>query len=149
MPRSSSLPALRFVPVLLSAALLAVWGCGSSGPDGLVPVSGKVTVGGKALTKGSVSFRADKLRGNTSTAEPYGQINEDGTYTLYTNKRAGAPVGKYVVLVEASEEPDPNNPSATPKAIVDPKYSDPERPILQIDVVDNPKPGHYDLPLPK
>jgi hypothetical protein len=102
-----------------------------------VPVSGKVTVAGKPLPRGSVSFRADTGRGNTATAEPYGEIQPDGTYTLYTGKKRGAPVGKYVVLVAATEDVDPKNPSATPKSLVDPRYADPDKPILQVDVVDN------------
>lgn len=131
--------------VLPCALLLAASGCGSSGAEGFIPVSGKVTIGGKALTRGTVSYRADKLRGNKSTAEPYAEIQPDGTYTLYTDKKPGAPPGKYVVLVEASEDIDPRNPSAAPKAIVHQKYADSENPVLQRDVVDNPKPGQYDL----
>jgi hypothetical protein len=146
MSRSGRLDGLRFVPLFLTPMLLGVWGCGGSGSsEALVPVSGKVTIGGAPLTRGSISFRADKARGNKSTAEPYGEIKSDGTYTLYTNKKPGAPAGKYIVLVEASEDVDPNKPSATPKAIVHPKYSDPDMPILQVDVVENPKPGQYDL----
>jgi hypothetical protein len=150
MSRSCPMRGLRLIGLCLCALLLAVWGCGGgSGSDQLVPVSGKVTMGGKALSRGSISFRADKLRGNTSSAEPYGQITEDGTYTLYTNKRPGAPVGKYAVLIEASEDVDPNKPSAAPKAIVDPKYSDPDRPIFQVDVVEKPQPGQYNFDVPK
>lgn len=149
MPRSDRLSALRWLTAFLCcAALLAAWGCGgSSGPDNLVPVSGKVTLKGKALTRGTVSYRADKLRGSKETLEPYAEIQPDGTYTLYTNKKPGAPPGKYIVLVEASEDIDPKNPSAAPKAIVDRKYANPEQPILQVDVVENPKPGQYDLPV--
>jgi hypothetical protein len=94
MMRSSRLSGIRRVPLILSALLVAAWGCGgSSDGEGLIPVSGKVTVGGKALTKGSVSYRPDKARGNTNPAEPYGEITADGTYTLYTNKKKGAPAG--------------------------------------------------------
>src|SRR5262245_34440886 len=117
----------RLATVLPCALLLAVWGCGGSGSANLVPVSGKVLAGGKALTRGTVSFRPDKSRKNLDTAEPSGEIGPDGTYTLYTNKKAGAPPGKYFVLVEASEAIDPKNPSATPKSLIDPKWADAER----------------------
>ncbi len=150
MPCSSRLRCVRFLPALLCAVLVTVLGCGGSSTSGnLISVSGKVTVGGKPLTRGSVSFRPDKARGNNGTAEPYGEIGADGTYTLYTDKKPGAPLGKYVVLVVATEEVDPNNPSATPKSLINPKYGDPERPILQVDIVDNPKPAQYDLDLAK
>ena len=72
------------------AVALFVTGC-NSGTGKLVPVRGKVTVAGRPLTKGSVSFRPDKARGETGTAEPYGDIGPDGTYTLSTNGKPGAP----------------------------------------------------------
>lgn len=136
---------MRRVALVMVLLTLYLGGCSGSGQEPLVPVSGKVMLDKKPLTRGSVSFRADKARGNNSTVEPYGSIEPDGTYTLYTNKRKGAPVGKYIVLVTASEDIDPANPSAAPKPIVHPKYSDPDRPILQVDVVENPRPGQYDL----
>ncbi|MCI0377838.1 MAG: hypothetical protein L0215_09540 [Gemmataceae bacterium] len=148
------MPSLRaftfFVSVMFAAAILSASGCGggSSGPS-LTPVSGKVSVGGKLLTRGSVSFRPDTARGNKDLSEPFGEIGPDGAYKLHTGKRLGAPLGKYVVLVAATEDVDPNKPSDTPKSLVPLKYSDPDMPILQLDVVENPKPGHYDLDLPK
>lgn len=142
---------LRCAPPLLGVILLAIMGCAGSATDNLVlvPVTGKVTVGGKALHTGSVSFRPDKARGNTSTVESHGDIAEDGAYTLFTNKKPGAPVGKYIVLVTASEDIDPRNPSATPKELVDRKYADPDRPLLQVEVEAGPKAGQYDLSLSK
>jgi hypothetical protein len=148
MLRSSRAVPPCFVAGLLFALLFAVWGCGGSGPDNLVPVSGKVTIDGKTLTKGTVSYRPDKSQGNSSTEEPYGEISADGTYTLYTGagekKRKGAPVGKYHVLVEANEGVPPGT-TATPKPIVNLKYSDPSKPLLHREVVENPKDGQYDL----
>ncbi|MCI0637824.1 MAG: hypothetical protein L0Y72_27675 [Gemmataceae bacterium] len=136
--------------LLLAIVLFVLAGCGGgSGGPSLTPVSGKVTVGGKVLTRGSVSFRPDKARGNNDPSEPFGDIGPDGVYKLYTGKNLGAPLGKYVVLVAATEEVDPNKPSDTPKSLVNLKYSDPDMPILQLDVVENPKPGHYDLDIPK
>jgi hypothetical protein len=53
------------------------------------------------------------------------------------------------VLVSATEDVDANNPSATPKSLINPKYADPDRPILQVDIEPNAKPGQYDLAIPK
>jgi len=134
------------VPVLVAAVVLLPVGCGDSGPR-LVPVKGTVTVGGKALTRGSVSFRPDKSRDEKGTAEPAGNIEADGTYTMYTNGRPGAPVGKYVVLVVSTGDLDPANPSAAPKSMIPAKYSSQDSVQFQIEVVESPAPGQYDIKL--
>src|SRR6266542_622279 len=82
----------------------AALGCGdSSGAGKLVPVVGKITVAGKPLTTGSVSFRPDKTKGNTSQHEPAGDIDAEGNYKLYTAMKEGAPPGHYQVLVISAE----------------------------------------------
>lgn len=137
-------------PVWIGALGLVLSGCGSETGEKLVPVTGKVTVGGTALPRGNVSFRPDKAGGNTNPAEPYGEIGPDGTYTLFTNKKKGAPPGKYLVMVEASEPIDPKNASATPKSLIDRvKYSNPEKPFFKVEVVEDPSAGKYDLKLEK
>jgi prepilin-type processing-associated H-X9-DG protein len=52
-------------------------GCGGLN---LVPVSGTVYVDGKPVSRGSVIFKPDQSRGNTSGFEPIGVIGPDGTY---------------------------------------------------------------------
>jgi hypothetical protein len=130
--------------LLFGVALLLVAGCGGGG-EKLVEVKGRITVGGNPLTRGTLSLIPDK--GNATASEPYGQVEPDGTYMLYTAKKKGAPLGKYSVLVEASEEIDPKNPSATPKALVPAKYSIREKPLLTLEVVETG--GKYDLTLDK
>jgi len=110
----------------------------------LRPVTGKVTVDGNPLTKGMVRFIPDKEKGNTGTTESVGEIQADGTYTLYTNSKPGAPTGWYKVTVNASEVPDSSKPM-TGKSLVDPKYSNAEHPLLSVEVVSSPSPGAYDL----
>ena len=140
--------ARRTAAISLAAAIVLVLaGCGESGPR-LVPVKGTVSVGGKTLTRGSVSLRPDKTRDEKGTAEPAGNIEADGTYTLYTNGKPGAPLGKYVVLVAATEDIDPNNPSAAPKSLIPAKYSSQDTVQFQIEVVESPAPGAYDIKLP-
>jgi len=129
--------------------LLLLSGCGSGDGQKLIPVSGKVTVAGTPLHRGNVSFRADTAAGEKTAAEPYGEISADGTSTLFTSKKKGAPLGKYIVLVEASEEIDPKNASATPKSLINRKYADPSKPLLRIEVVESPKPDHFDIRLEK
>ena len=134
-------------PLVVAALVLAPVGCGGSGPK-LVPVKGTVSVGGKTLTRGSVSFRPDKSRDETGTAEPAGIIEADGTYTMYTNGKPGAPIGKYTVLVASTEDVDPNNPSASPKSLIPAKYSSQDSINFQIEVIESAPPGHYDIKLP-
>jgi predicted small lipoprotein YifL len=128
--------------------LVPLAGCGNSGPQ-LAPVSGKATVNGKELPRGSISLRPDKAQGNTAIVEPYGDIDGDGNFSILTDKKPGAPLGKYIVLVTATEPVDPKNASATPKSLIHSKYKDPERPVLRFEVVETPEAGRYDLSLEK
>src|SRR5262249_13520830 len=100
-------PGRRCLVLLLAGCCAWGDGCGVSGRR-MGPVAGKVRVDGKPLTTGSVSFRPDKAKGNTSTYEPAGDIDADGNYKLYTPVRAdapkeGAPPGWYRVAVISAE----------------------------------------------
>jgi hypothetical protein len=132
--------------LLVTAPVLA--GCGKSGPK-LYPVSGKVTVGDKPLTTGSVVFQPDTKKGNTSNHVTVGYIQEDGTYTVMTGKKEGAPLGWYKVIVQANEPPDPKDPRAAPKSLVNKKYTRPETSGLSVEVVESPGEGAYDFKLKK
>jgi hypothetical protein len=135
---------------LLFALLACGWavlpaGCGSK--SGTPAVTGKVTVAGKPLTTGSVSFRPDKAKGNTSPHEPGGDIDAQGNYKLYTAGKEGAPPGWYKVVVVATEPLDPKNPYAPPRSFLHSRYNSAETSGLAVQVVDNPAPGAYDLKL--
>lgn len=127
--------------VLLSIVLGVLAGCGGGSAN--VPVSGEVTVGGKPLAKGSLAFKPEgaPLPGG----DPSGNI-ENGKYTLYTNAKPGAPVGKYKVTIVATVEADSTKPNAV-KSPVDAKYGDPAKSDLKADVVATPAPGAYDFKL--
>ena len=103
---------ITMIPAFLVLASIFFTSCGEPQVP-LTPVKGKITVNGKALTTGNISFRPDNAGGNSSILEPSGDVADDGTYTIFTGKRPGAPVGKYFVLVTAYEPIDPNKPSAT------------------------------------
>lgn len=134
----------RCARVLLLLALLAPTGCGTDGVGSLHKVSGRVTVNGSPLTLGSVRFVPDKARGNTTPTEPVGVIQPDGTYTLGTNGKPGAPAGWYRVTVTAAEQADSSRPFAG-KVHVAPKFNVPEKSGLSVEVVAKPGPGAYDL----
>ena len=89
--------AKRFVvscPLCLVVACVA--GCGPGGPA-TQPVTGKVTFSdGSPLTQGTVIFYSREVT-------PMGQIKEDGSYTLYTGEKQGAPTGSYTVYFMGTE----------------------------------------------
>jgi hypothetical protein len=97
---------LRFRVLWLSAAMLiGSGGCGDhySLPT-TYPVTGKVLLpDGKPLTSGRIMF-VSKESGLTFG----GPIGSDGTYTLKTDARDGAPEGNYKVRVEIDETSMPH-----------------------------------------
>lgn len=133
---------------LLGVALaLLTGGCGE-GPR-FEPVRGRVIVAGKPLTAGSVSFRPDVARGNTSQHHPTGAIDADGNFELYTAGKKGAPPGWYKVLVFADANASSGravHPSP-PKWLTSAKYTDVATTDLAVEVVVNPEPDRYDLKL--
>jgi hypothetical protein len=141
--------AWRYVLVVgLFGGIGTLVGCGDSS-NKLLPVSGKVTVDGQPLTTGSVSFKPEK--GSASSQEPGGDIEEDGTYRLFTAGKEGAPPGRYRVLVVAV---DPNDlkkkfPYGKRTSYVNPKYSNPKTTDVVIEVTPSRPPDTYDLKLAK
>ena len=122
-------------------------GCGQGA--GLVPVTGKVTVDGKPLGTGSVTFHPDTAKGNTAPQLAAGEIDAQGNYKLVSGAREGAPPGWYKVTVTAQEPADAKNPYAPPKSIVNPRFGDVQTSGLTVQVVGNPAPGAYDLSVTK
>ncbi len=89
---------VRFFPLAMLAATCAAASLllGCSGPE-TGTLAGKVTVGGKPLTQGSVLF--ENAETGVSVNAPLGP---DGAYTVKTHDRAGLPPGKYKVAVTPS-----------------------------------------------
>jgi hypothetical protein len=85
------------LPALLACFFLLGGGCGKS--ETLYPVSGKVTLGTAPMTGGIVTYIPDESKGNKSKHSPTGKIGSDGTYTLTTEGKPGAPAGHYKVTV--------------------------------------------------
>src|SRR5262245_2177175 len=82
MACSSPASSPRFLSVLLAGTLCVLTGC-DSGPK-VYPVQGKVVSKGKGHIKDLVGYNV-QLQSVTEPAEmPGGQIEEDGTFTLYT-----------------------------------------------------------------
>jgi hypothetical protein len=86
--------------VLLPA--LACLAC-SNGDTALNPVKGKVLYKGQAAAGVLVAFHPSE--GNKVTSIPStGKTGEDGTFTLSTGPKEGAPAGSYVVTFTWPEE---------------------------------------------
>jgi len=144
--------------LLLCLGLLA-FGCGGSGPR-TVPVSGKIFKGDKPLTKGAekmtvtIQLIPDKTKGNNSTIQPIGIYAEDGTYTVFTSERPGAPgkpgapPGAYRVVLKVSVPADPQNEYSALRSLTDKSYEGPVSTPLAYEVVEKPAEGAYDLKLP-
>ena len=134
----------------LLAALAAVAGCESGGDD-FAPVTGKVTLNGQVLKYGVVTFRPDATKGNPTQHHPTGEIQPDGTYTLMTAGRKGAPPGHYKVLVFVDENASAGAPAhpVMPKWAINVKYTDEATTDLRVEVVAKPVPGQYDLKVTK
>jgi hypothetical protein len=134
----------RLAGLFLTGILAA---CGCSGPvEKFVPVAGTVQVNGVPLTAGSVSFRPDPARGNTSQHHPTGPIGPDGSFELSTLGRKGAPLGWYKVLIFADEN-QKNGPvhPVMPRWATDVKYTSEQTTDLFVEVVEQPPAGAYDF----
>ncbi len=141
------------------AILALVSGCGGDGVD-VVPVSGRITVDGEPLRSkgGVVTLVPNKDKGNITTLQPTGYVDEDGNYTVYyAQGKKGAPPGWYRVQVSAMPPGDQPPPMPKPRG----KGPSPIPPLfnrkfvragtsrLEIEVVRDPAPGAYDLKLTK
>jgi hypothetical protein len=116
-------------------------GCGG-GPK-TYPVSGKATVDGQPLTDFVVTFVPNAQKGNTAEVDCSARLGQDGQYTLQTDDRykvyKGAPPGWYKVSIWSTEDKQvPIN-----KKFLEPKTA------LEIEVVSDAPPGHYDLKFTK
>src|SRR5205823_3254619 len=118
---------------------LSVTGCGSGRPP-VAPVKGKVTLDGKPLAKGTITFEATGKRPATGKIID-GEIVEMTTYTTGD----GAPVGSHKVAVWATEDAAANvaaNPGEgkiganymTGKSLIPAMYNDPNTSGLSAEV---------------
>jgi hypothetical protein len=133
----------RGIVVLLLALVAA--GCGD-GVGQRYPVEGKVLVDNKPLRgkSGSVLFKPDASKGNTSTVDAGGSINDEGGYSLITKGKPGAPVGWYKVVVFANEK-------GADRDVVRPlfhtRFTKEAETTLSVEVVTEPTADRYDLKL--
>lgn len=126
-------------------ALLMLAGCGKKDTrpalGKLVPVQGKITMpDGKPLSHGLVSFMPVDRQPGVPTPTPEGKIEEDGSYTLSTYDKPGAPLGKYRVVLH------PGSDRQLRFAIPQQYFSERQSP-LEVEVVEDKPAGGYDFKL--
>ena len=138
----------RIMAVVLAVGFgLTAAGCGSDG-ENLLPVEGVVTLDGKPLTVGGLTFHPDTSKGNTTLHQPVGELGADGRYKLTSGGKAGAPPGWYKVLVFSSEQMQDSlrgGAPTDPKWLIHRKFTDAKTTPLSVEVVADPKEGAYDL----
>jgi len=118
----------------LGGLLVLVWcctlGCGSA----TTTVSGRITLDGQPLTKGTISFNP-KMEAPAAVSP----IDSSGRYRLNVGTSAKVAPGAYQVTIVATElvAPTPTDPSPLPKKLTPAKYEDPQNPEMVREV----KPG--------
>jgi len=106
-----------------------------------------VKVGDKPLTGGGVSFVPDPSKGNEAHATCIGRLGPEGQFEIKTSAvRAsdsgnGAPLGWYKVIFISMR--------GSPDIKVNPIYLDAATTPLAVEVVADPKPGHYEFQISK
>jgi hypothetical protein len=131
--------------VLLGVSLAP--GCAKSVP--LSPVSGKVTVDNQPVTSGQVTLiPLEETASAKSAGLSAGSLDAEGNYTITTGGKKGAPLGKYKVTVTPVMVPVAGA-TGPPTAPFNKVYQDAQATPLQIEVVENPEAGRYDLKLNK
>lgn len=128
---------------LILAAFLPL-GC-QKPADPLYPVSGLVTLNGKALHKGDIVFVPDASKGNTHLQFGMGKIARDGTYAAHTINHPGVKAGWYKIMVLATENEPQESLSWVPIWLVPLKYTKPESTDLVVEI--GPEREKYDVEL--
>lgn len=132
------MPTHRFRALALSGALLGfpLAGCNSSPSETLVPASGSATLDGQPFAGATVGFVPETGDRPADRGSIAGELDVQGKFEMKTGAAAGAPAGKYkVVLAESLNPPAGADPAKPPKLTpVPPIYSDPSKTPLRVEV---------------
>jgi hypothetical protein len=134
-------PRRALLATICALGLAALAGCGGAEFQ-KVPVSGTVTIDGKPFSGGVLHFYPDSAKGNTVRADCLSPVR-DGKFNLLTtavrdkDSGPGAPLGKYKVYLDTTVPGAPEN--------IHPRFTGPEKTTVEVEVVENPAPGAYDI----
>lgn len=131
--------------VCLAVAVIAISGCGQSGPK-LRPVSGKVTFQGKPVVEGSIRFSNPR-----AGVDIVAKLGADGTYAVAMARGAGLPEETYQIAIVPNRKSAPTgtfvaSPEPNPSDIP-PKYRDPATSGLTMTV--KPESNVFDVDMQK
>jgi hypothetical protein len=139
-------PYLRLVlATLVLSCLTLAPGCSGAKKLNLAPVSGTVKVGGVPLTSGQISFLPTSKEQEGTLAA--GTIGADGTFTISTGGKSGAPLGTYKITITPSMVP--TGDGKPPTASFNVKYQSIASTPLTKEVIATPEAGRYDFNLDK
>lgn len=134
----------------LLAGILLVAGCGGGTNKELIPVTGKVTLDGKAAPHSLVTFSpVGDTKGNGGS----GKADAEGRYEAMTPQgHKGLHPGKYKVVISRRLHPDgsPMRPDEMPiesqaRETLPPRWSSPETTVLTAEVSADKATADFDL----
>ena len=140
MTKQTPAPAANLGPAGLLLVIACLWlaaGCG--GPHDS-SVYGTVTLDGKPLETGTVTFHP---AGEGAVA--YGRIGADGNYRLHTGAEQGLAPGEYVVTVVATALPPDPHSEIVGKLLTPARYGNLDQTDLHFTI--EPGKNQIDLPL--
>ena len=122
--------------LLVAGALTLAVGCGAHDSS----VYGTVTLDGKRLTTGTVTFHP-----TGEGAAAYGRIGADGSYRLHTGAQQGLAAGEYLVTVVATAPPPDPHSEVVGKLLTPARYGRLHETDLRFTI--EPGKNPIDLPL--
>jgi hypothetical protein len=105
--------------VLLASTVLLLSSCSRSGS--LHPVRGKVLVKGVPAKGAVVTFHPKGEDASITAQRPSGVADENGSFTLMTGSKPGAPAGDYMVTVVWDEVAETKKIVLNPDSVPAPK----------------------------
>jgi len=121
----------------------------TKGPP-LLPVRGQIHFGNKPLELldddfGKIWLYPNRAKGNDFADIPAGTISEDGSFTIFTRGKEGAPAGWYRVVLLANRTRDPEHPNQKRKTVIPRAFNNPDETTLEILVEEKEEGFEYDI----
>lgn len=129
--------------LLLQWCVVIYFVCCAGCSNAPATVTGKVTLDGKPLTKGNVTFTSSSGQGVPAS----GVIQPNGNYSLFTGTDAGLLPGDYIVTIGAAEIPPATSviDEPLPVLITPAKYNSRDTTDLKAKVVAGSNTFNFDL----
>lgn len=113
--------------------LLTLAGCGRS--DGIVPVTGKITLNGGAWPKpGYVVFSPAKAADGKPLVPGMARFETDGAFSVKTGEQDGLMPGQYKVAIRCWEREPGHGKGETGKSALPDRFGDPSASGLELKV---------------